>query len=206
MCKLPRDASRHLRPFWYTCWLNFGTTSSNPSLDLKFDLEGQVPGQRLLICKLFRGASYAPSSSTAYLKSLVSLKSPRYILVTSARLHMEAHVTSALPLPVCVAPCTFFYQPCQCKFACKVQTLPTYSLADDPKIYMWVDPCDTSGKQATSFQWVVKRLCETAAESWELKMNQLGKLRGGDQKIDRSKNRSKWAEQCPYMVTLAVPQ
>ena len=35
---------------------------------------------------------------------------------------------------------------------------------------------------------------------------QLGKLRGGDKKIDQSKNRSKWVEQCPYMVMLAVPQ
>ena len=35
--------------------------------------------------------------------------------------------------------------------------------------------------------------------------NQLGKLEGGDQKIDRSKSRSKWVEQCPYMVMLAVP-
>ena len=37
-------------------------------------------------------------------------------------------------------------------------------------------------------------------------ISQLGKLRGGDKKIARLKNRSKWVKQCPYIVMLAVPQ
>ena len=58
LLKLLRKASYRLRPFWYTCWRNFGTISGTPSFDLDFDLESQMPGQRSWLCRLLREDSY----------------------------------------------------------------------------------------------------------------------------------------------------
>ena len=59
LCKLLREASNRLRPFWYTCWRDFWTISGTPSFGLEFDFEGLVQVQGSWLCKLLRVASYA---------------------------------------------------------------------------------------------------------------------------------------------------
>ena len=44
--KLAGEARYHLGRFWYTCERNFRTISGTPFLDLEFDLNGSMPGQR----------------------------------------------------------------------------------------------------------------------------------------------------------------
>ena len=58
MCKLPREASCRLRPFWQAFRCNFWMISSTPSLDPEFGLEGRMPNQMSWLCKLPREASY----------------------------------------------------------------------------------------------------------------------------------------------------